>query len=38
MYYGPRPMQESFEVPPVLQYSLATVKIIIIIIIIIIYI
>jgi hypothetical protein len=29
MYYGSRPMQETFEVPPVLQCSLATVKIII---------
>jgi hypothetical protein len=27
MYYGPRPMQETLEVPPVVQYSLVTVKI-----------
>jgi len=27
LHNGPRPMQETFEVPPVRQYSLATVKI-----------
>jgi hypothetical protein len=27
MYYGPRTMQETFEYSPILQYSLATVKI-----------